>query len=214
MDHGGRKITGRQHTRLSDLQRPVGVASDHDSSRAALTGLPAEPPPQRRQHVLGVTVAIEAGEDYRVLQISRPSRSRTSYKHPSWPSDRDQDLRRAGAVACARSPADLDEARRGGAQDTGSGWKVPGADTSRDRANPDDRHPDHPGSCRQQAPLMSPTRMIRNIHGTISEKTLGSGQPDAGQPQDSQDRSGGLRSRERARYRFRRSIRSPPPASN
>jgi hypothetical protein len=49
---------------LSYLQRPVGVASDHDSSRAALAGLRAEPPPERRQHVLGVTVAIVAGDDY------------------------------------------------------------------------------------------------------------------------------------------------------
>jgi predicted dehydrogenase len=40
----GHKITGLQHTRLSYLQRPVGIASDHDSSRAALAGLGSEPP--------------------------------------------------------------------------------------------------------------------------------------------------------------------------
>jgi hypothetical protein len=64
MDQGGHEITSRQHPGLSYLQRPVGVASDHDSSRAALAGLRAKPPPERRQHVLGVTVAIEAGDDY------------------------------------------------------------------------------------------------------------------------------------------------------
>ena len=53
----GRKITGRQYTRLSYHQRPVRGAPDHDSDRAALASLPAELPPKRRRHVLGAAVA-------------------------------------------------------------------------------------------------------------------------------------------------------------
>src|SRR5690348_6355977 len=67
----GRKITGLQHPGPSHLQRPVSVAPDHSNTSAALASLPAKLPTRRRHHVLGVAVALKAGENYRILPRNR-----------------------------------------------------------------------------------------------------------------------------------------------
>ena len=55
--HDSHKITGLQHTRLSYLQRPVGVAPDHHSLRAALADLPAELPERSQLYAPGPGLA-------------------------------------------------------------------------------------------------------------------------------------------------------------
>ena len=66
-DESDDKPAGRDHMRLREPQRPVGVSADHHGSHPTCTCLLAKAWPKRGEQMLGATTAFETGNDDRVV---------------------------------------------------------------------------------------------------------------------------------------------------